>query len=137
MSDTMYYSQPYKKVSIERVVEIETPLEPVLATTEVCKSYLDPYCSCMVYLQNKGLPIKGNAEDIEVNLFQLPVRGDVVLFKYGHAAFVEEVYSEYLFISEWNYYEGKYSERLVPVYSKDIKGYWRTPPTVEDGGKVN
>lgn len=84
----------------------------------------------MVYLQiEKGLPIYGDAVDIEPNYFGEPRRGDVIIFRYtngkAHTAFIEEVYNGVYRISEDNYYEGKHSQREILFTNSDIYGFWR------------
>ncbi len=97
---------------------------------KVCESYLDKYCSCMVYLQTeKGIDISGNAIDIEPNYFGEPQRGDVIIFRYpngkAHTAFLEEVYNEVYWISEWNYFPAEKSERRIPFELNSIYGIYR------------
>ena len=83
----------------------------------VCESYTDKYCSCMIYLQNRGIVVsQKNASDLQPNYFGSPFKGDVAIFHYekiSHAAYVEETYIKSFLVSEWNYYEGRYSERVI------------------------
>jgi len=87
----------------------------------------------MVYLtQVKGLDIKGNAIDIVPNV-GFPIAGGVVLFHYpngkGHAAYIEAILPNgNLFVTEWNYYRGKPSERVIRKDSSDIYGYYFESP---------
>ena len=94
--------------------ETSTSSEVVVS---VCKSYTDYGCSCMIYLQNRGIVVsQKNASDLQPNYFGSPFKGDVAIFHYpniAHASFVEEVYLKSFLVSEWNYYAGKYSERVI------------------------
>ncbi len=104
-------------------------MEEYIEPKKKCESYLDIYCSCVVYLQNKGIDISGNAINLEPNYFGEPQRGDVIIFRYpngkAHTAFLEEVYNEVYWVSEWNYFSGEKSERRIPFELNSIYGIWR------------
>ena len=96
----------------------------------VCEHYTQPRCSCILYLKNvKGLNIKGNAIDLKPTHYNDPQHGDVALFRYengvGHAAFVEAAMPKAIYVSEWNYKEGKYTERTIMLNNPSIYGYLR------------
>ena len=71
----------------------------------------------MQYLKIKGIQVsQKNASDLVPNYFGSPFHVDVAIFHYpdiAHASLVEEVYQSSFLVSEWNYYEGKYSERVI------------------------
>lgn len=87
-------------------------------------------CSCVVYLQRKGLSIKGNAINVKPNYEGVPEVGDVLLLRYahsGHVALIEEVLEDGVNISEDNYIRCKHTKRFVPFEDPHIVGYWREP----------
>ena len=72
----------------------------------------------MIYLQNKGIVVsQKNASDLQPNYFGSPFKGDVAIFHYpniAHASYVEVTFpSGNFLVSEWNYYKGEYSERVI------------------------
>lgn len=84
----------------------------------------------MVYLQTvKGYShITGDAIDLIPTHFKNPKSGDVIIFHYptvGHAAYIEAVMPKAYYISEWNYYEGEYSERVIMKNDPHIHGFIR------------
>ena len=83
----------------------------------LCEDYTSYGCSCMSYLKLRGIVVsQKNASDLVPNYFGSPFHGDVAIFHYpniAHASFVEEVYISSFLVSEWNYYEGRYSERVI------------------------
>ena len=94
-----------------------TSSDVVVSVKKVCADYRDRYCSCMSYLKLRGIVVsQKNASDLQPNYFGSPFKGDVAIFHYpniAHASFVEEVYLKSFLVSEWNYYAGKYSERVI------------------------
>jgi len=99
----------------------------VLAKEKEIKDY-EPFTlgSCMAYLWNeKGIKIKGDAKDIKVNT-TTPATGFVVKIKYNafHAAFVEQVSKDGIFVSETNFIPNQFSQRFIPFTDKRILGYY-------------
>ena len=94
-----------------------------------CENYTDPNCSCILYIQSKGVNISGDAEFLQPNYWGRPFVGSVALFYYPnndiyHASFVEEVYINGNFlVSEANYREGKYTERVIESDNKFLRGF--------------
>ena len=105
-------------IEIEKSTEeTQATLAVDVASSVICADYRDYGCSCMQYLKIKGIQVsQQNASDLQPNYFGSPFHGDVAIFRYpniAHASFVEEVYISSFLVSEWNYYEGRYSERVI------------------------
>ena len=83
--------------------------------------------SCMAYLWNvKGIKIKGDARDIKMNT-TTPVVGFVMKLKYPHnfhAAFIEQIGTSTISISETNYKRGKFTQREIQIGDPAILGYY-------------
>lgn len=113
--------------------------EPVEQSSgsSVCKDYTQKYCSCVLYLRSqKGLNIFGDAITQKPTHTKNPKRGDVIIFRYtngqAHVAFIEGILpSGLIYISEWNYYEGEYSERSIDPTDPSIYGFIRPSIRVE------
>ena len=125
-SEPLYYQkvQAYEPITIPTITTI------IEQKAEESFDYTEPNCSCVIYLQNKGLDIKQNAEDIRPNFTgtTTPNRGDVVLLRYpkaSHVAYIEAIYPGGMWISEANYKECERTERLIKWNDKAIRGYLR------------
>ncbi len=96
---------------------------------EVCEDYTDYGCSCVIYIQNKGINIRGNAEDMIPNFGGIAEVGDVAIFHFpniAHIAYVEIVYESGNFlVSEWNYREGLHTERVIMKNNPYLIGFLR------------
>ena len=113
--------------------EEQTP-EPEMeqGSSGICEDYTQKYCSCILYLQERGLNIRGNAVDLVPNTDR-PFVGGVVIFHYpsgvAHASYIEIVFPSGNFrVSEWNYREGQYTERNIFKDDKNIYGYMYVNP---------
>ena len=92
------------------------------------------YCSCMTYLQSRGIKTRGDAIEQVPNWFNPPVRGLVVLLHYrdkftgeliGHAALIENVFFGEMLIAEANFTKCEKSQRRIPLDSAHIVGYMK------------
>ena len=108
--------------------------EEIKATTTQAEqpkknTYTAEACSCILYVQNKGIALKGDADQQKPNLFgEEPKRGDVVILRYkseSHVAYIEGVFSGGIYISESNYKPCKKTERLLAWNDQNIVGFIR------------
>jgi hypothetical protein len=106
--------------------EFYEPPEPIYEHRGVCEG---EFCSCIVFLQNKGILIKGDAIDQVPNLHLTEaVEGDILLFDYegiGHAALILQKYNGVWFVEEANYKEGEYTQRTIEFGDKSVVGAMR------------
>ena len=92
-------------------------------------------CSCIAYLVETGILVRGNAIDLQPNV-DVPRRGDVLLLVYknkhtgetmGHGVRVEGAFPGGDWISERNFTAPcEYSERFIPHDDPHRRGYLRT-----------
>ena len=111
------------------------PTHEVIDSDVINVEYLQPNCSCVVYLQEQGVELYGDAIDLNPNYFGSPERGDVVLLHYpdkenpgdiiGHAALVEASYPGGMWVSEDNFRKCQHTQRLVKWDDPYIYGYVR------------
>lgn len=93
-----------------------------------CKSYTDKNCSCILYIQSRGIPISGDAKDLVPNWKGEVYKGDIALFYFPttniyHAALVEEVYIGAFLVSEANFVEGEITERVIRKDDPFLRGF--------------
>ena len=109
-------------------VEITEEVEVLPATKK------SVYCSCMLYLQSRGIITHGDAIEQVANYDGPPYAGIVVLLRYrdkwtgeviGHAALVEKVFLNDMLISEANYEKCNRSERQLRLDDAHIIGYMK------------
>jgi len=84
---------------------------------------------CVAYVKSKGVQLpQGNANQIESNT-DVPCVGCVVLLyssRWGHVAFIEEIASNSILISEKNHLGcGIISTRSLELTDNRIKGYFK------------
>ena len=107
----------------EQAPLIDEP-EPVIEVEEVSQeTSID--CSCMLYIQSRGIELFGDAKDQTPNS-DVPMVGGVVLLQYNginHAAYIESVHGTGIKVSETNYKKCKYTERIILYGSPSIIGY--------------
>ena len=121
----------------------EEQIEPITSTpleqsegVVLSTNYLKDGYSCMRYLtQVKGLEIWGDAINVQPNVSG-PITGGVVLFHYpngvGHASYIDAILlNNSLLVSEWNYYEGEYSQRVIRLDDPAIYGYFYVNPNLD------
>ena len=136
-----HYDMALKPIGIVRaptIVETEevpqnTPLRaqnaPNLESLKPkCKSLTQEGCSCVAYLRTKGIQISGDAKNFGVNYLGTPYRGDIAKFIYSgnvhHLAYVEwPLHNGNFLISEWNWKEGQYTERVITKDDKYLVGF--------------
>lgn len=105
-----------------------TSSEVVVSVKEVCESYLDYGCSCMVHLRNMGIVISGyDAIDLVPNSFVGPFKGDVAIFNYpngtAHAGYVLESYLSSFKMSQCNYTPGVCDTVIIQKDNPDLIGF--------------
>ena len=92
------------------------------------------YCSCMAYLQSRGIITHGDAIEQVANWNNAPITGIVVLLHYrdkwtneliGHAALVEKVFLNDMLISEANYEKCQRTQRRIALDNPHIVGYMK------------
>ena len=93
-------------------------------------------CSCIAYLREQGIEIRGDAMQIQPNWGGDPEPGFVVLFKYhdkntgervGHAALIRAVFPGGLWIEESNFTHCTATQRLIAWTDPHIRGIFRPP----------
>ena len=88
------------------------------------------YCSCVRFLQSKGIPISGDAIDQIPNHYGVPEKGDVVIWRYpdgtGHVSLIMAVEGSKLTVDEGNWRPCVRTQReVVWAGNEDIVGFIR------------
>lgn len=92
------------------------------------REYLWTGCSCTSTARVLGAKLpRGNAIDLIPNI-DIPVVGGVVVFDYGHVAYVEKVTPEGIYVREGNYEKCRITRRLLEWNRTDVKGYYYEEP---------
>ena len=130
------YENPPKVNAAVIVLSKDAPLD--IEITEEVEIVPAPkksvYCSCMLYLQSRGISTRGDAIKQVANWNDAPIAGIVVLLHYrdkwtgeliGHAALVEKVFLNDMLISEANYEKCQRTERRISLENPHIVGYMK------------
>lgn len=109
----------------------ETPPGPAIEEEALVASISAPSrdCSCMLFLQDKGFMLEGDAID-QIPNASSPEIGGVALFNYsgvGHAALVQSVSDSDFSVLEANYEPCERTERIIPRDDPNIVGFISKP----------
>lgn len=86
-------------------------------------------CSCMSTARVLGAKLpKGDAKDLKPNS-DYPTVGGVVVFKYGHVAYIEKVTAEGIYVREGNFDKCRITRRIVKWNDTEVSGYYYQEPT--------
>lgn len=87
------------------------------------KEYLWTSCSCVSYVRARGVNLpRGDAKDLKPN--SMPKVGGVVIFDYGHVAYIEKLDAERVYFAGANVPRCEIRRGSVLLTDPSIKGYW-------------